>query len=70
MTPADFLLASLAAKRELLFSIDTLGTLVVDNKASTGSTSGSAKSLISIPAKQVGDVAMYFDNVAYGYVNK
>ena len=44
--------------------------LKVDNKAYTGSTSGSAKSLISIPAKQVGDVAMYFDNVAYGYVNK
>lgn len=51
------------------FTVDVYldGVLKVDNKAVTGTLSGSTKTLISMPATQGGNVAMYFDNVAYGY---
>ena len=44
--------------------------LKVDGKVVTGSVYDSCRNLISIPASQNGDVAMYFDNVAFGYINK
>ena len=45
------------------------GILKVEDKAFKGVDSDSTKLLISMPASQVGDAAMYFDNVAYGYCN-
>ena len=45
------------------------GVLKVDDKAVTAAETTSTKILISMPASQVGNAAMYFDNVAYGYCN-
>ncbi|MBO5315130.1 MAG: hypothetical protein J6B48_01720, partial [Clostridia bacterium] len=45
------------------------GVLKVDDKAVTAAETASTKILISMPASQIGNVAMYFDNVAYGYCN-
>ena len=54
------------------FTVDVYldDVLKVDNKVVTGSVYDSCRNLISIPASQNGDVAMYFDNVAFGYINK
>ncbi|MBQ8302599.1 MAG: hypothetical protein IJX97_03505 [Clostridia bacterium] len=45
------------------------GVLKVDDKAVTAAETASTKILISMPASQIGNAAMYFDNVAYGYCN-
>lgn len=54
------------------FTVDVYldDVLKVDNKVVTGNAYDSCRNLISIPATQNGDVAMYFDNVAFGYINK
>jgi len=54
------------------FTVDVYldNVLKVDDKVVTGSVYDSCRNLISIPANQNGEVAMYFDNVAFGYINK
>ena len=51
------------------FTVDVYldGVLKVDDKPVTATETSSTKILISMPADQVGNAAMYFDNVAYGY---
>ena len=44
--------------------------LKYENAAVAGSATSSKKTIISIPSAQTGEATMYFDNVAYGYVNK
>ena len=43
------------------------GVLKVEDKAVKGARSDSTKLLISMPASQIGNAEMCFDNVAYGY---
>ena len=44
--------------------------LVLEDAAYSGSAYNSTRTIISMPNSQNGDAAMYFDNVAIGYVNK
>lgn len=44
--------------------------LKYENAAVVGAGTDSKKTIISIPSAQTGEAAMYFDNVAYGYINK
>ena len=51
------------------FTVDVYldNVLKVEDKPVTAAETTSTKILISMPADQAGSVAMYFDNVAYGY---